>query len=212
MAAPALASSYAAPAPTPENFNAELQLVRRAQDMDNDALGSLCASYYPRIYNFSLSNVRGVQGAEDMASDVMLKVIESIGRYRPTGVPFSAWVFSIARNKLIDRHRHGKRRQRMALNEVILTSKACPESLVEEAQERRRLYRALGGLRAPEREVIILRFLIGLDTRSVSGIVGRTESAVKSLQHRGLKVLRTRLIPVESSSVQGPVSAAKKEL
>jgi RNA polymerase sigma-70 factor (ECF subfamily) len=172
---------------------ADLDLVRRAQSSDEEAMSFLCGSYYPRVYNFCLSHTRDVPTAEDLASDVMLKMVESIGRYRPSGVPFSAWVFRIARNKLIDQHRHGKRRRRVPLSESLVTPKAGPEVLVERANEDRALYRALNELRPSERDVIILRFIAGLDTRSVASLVGRTQSAVKSLQHRGLKALRRQL-------------------
>jgi RNA polymerase sigma-70 factor (ECF subfamily) len=172
-----------------------MDLVRRAQLSDNDALSTLCTSYYPRVFNYCLSNLRDVPSAEDLASDVMLKMVESIHRYKPSGAPFSAWVFRIARNRMIDQHRHGKRRRRVPLTEHLITTKAGPDQLVEQAHEHRAMYHALGQLRESERDVIILRFIGGLDTRTVSALLGRTESAVKSLQHRGLKTLRRKLTP-----------------
>jgi RNA polymerase sigma-70 factor, ECF subfamily len=175
--------------------NAELDLVRRAQTSDNDALSTLCTTYYPRVFNYCLSNLRDVPSAEDLASDVMLKMVESIDRYKPSGAPFSAWVFRIARNRMIDQHRHGKRRRRVPLTEHLITTKAGPDQLVEQAHEHRAMYDALEQLRPSERDVIILRFIGGLDTRTVSALLGRTESAVKSLQHRGLKTLRRKLAP-----------------
>jgi len=81
---------------------AEWEIVRRAQGFDEDALKSLYETYYPKIYSYAFLQMGDVHAAEDLASDVMLKMIESIKSYRFTGLPFGAWVFRIARNRLID--------------------------------------------------------------------------------------------------------------
>jgi RNA polymerase sigma-70 factor (ECF subfamily) len=88
-------------APTPE-MATEWELVRRAQGYDEDALKQLYETYYPKIYNYAFMQMGDVQAAEDLASDVMLKMIESIQSYKFRGLPFGAWVFRIARNRLID--------------------------------------------------------------------------------------------------------------
>ncbi len=80
----------------------EWELVQRAQTLDEGALASLYSTFYPRIYNYVFLHLGDVQTAEDLVSEVMLKVLESIKKYQFKGTPFSAWVFRIARNKLID--------------------------------------------------------------------------------------------------------------
>ena len=63
------------------------ELVRRAKLLDEAALSSIFDAYYPRVYNNSLLQLRDAQAAEDLASDVILRVLESITRYHPRGVP-----------------------------------------------------------------------------------------------------------------------------
>ena len=168
----------------------EWQLVRNAQEYDEDALHQLYERYYPKIYNYAFLQMGDVHAAEDLASDVMLKMLESIQKYDFRGLPFGAWVFRIARNRLIDLHRRRKRRGEVDLNEAIVGSLASPESMAERALERGQIQIALKQLTDEQRQVIVLKFIQDFDNRSVGKIMGRSEGAVKSLQHRALGALR----------------------
>jgi RNA polymerase sigma-70 factor (ECF subfamily) len=176
----------------------EWQIVRRAQNYDEDALHQLYEAYYPKIYNYAFLQMGDVQAAEDLASDVMLKMLESIKKYNFRGLPFGAWVFRIARNRLIDLHRRRKRRGEVDLSETLSGTLASPESMAERALERGQLQIALKHLTDEQRQVIVLKFIQGFDNRSVGKIMGRSEGAVKSLQHRALGALR-RVLQQEPS-------------
>jgi RNA polymerase sigma-70 factor (ECF subfamily) len=180
--------------PNPE-IAAEWELVRRAQGYDEDALRQLYETYYPKIYNYAFLQMGDVPAAEDLASDVMLKMIESIQTYKFRGLPFGAWVFRIARNRLIDLHRRRKRRGEVDLSETLTTALANPQVLAERALERGQLQVAMKHLTDEQRQVITLKFIEGFDNRSVGKIMGRSEGAVKSLQHRALGALRRILYP-----------------
>lgn len=173
----------------------EWQIVKRAQDYDEQALHQLYETYYPKIYNYAFLQMGDVQAAEDLASDVMLKMLESIKKYNFRGLPFGAWVFRIARNRLIDLHRRRKRRGEVDLSETLAGTLASPESMAERALERGQLQVALKHLTDEQRQVIVLKFIQGFDNRSVGKIMGRSEGAVKSLQHRALGALRRVLQP-----------------
>jgi len=169
---------------------AEWEIVRRAQDYQEDALQSLYEVYYPKVYNYAFLQLGDVHAAEDLSSDVMLKMVESIKSYKFKGLPFSAWVFRIARNRLIDLHRRRKRRGEVDLNESIAGTLASPHSMAERALERGQLQVALKHLTGEQRQVIVLKFIQGFDNRSIGSIMGRSEGAIKSLQHRALGALR----------------------
>jgi RNA polymerase sigma-70 factor (ECF subfamily) len=173
----------------------EWDLVRRAQAYEEDAIRALYETYYPKIYNYSFMQLGDVHAAEDLASDVMLKMIESIRSYKFRGLPFGAWVFRIARNRLIDLHRRRKRRGEVDLSETLSTALANPQALAERALERGQLQIALKHLTDEQRQVIVLKFIEGHDNRSVGKIMGRSEGAIKSLQHRALGSLRRVLHP-----------------
>jgi RNA polymerase sigma-70 factor (ECF subfamily) len=180
---------------------AEDALVRRARALDEVALSSLFDTYYPKIYNYGLIQLQEAHAAEDLASDVMLKVLESIPRYRSRGVPLSAWVFRIARNRLVDIKRRGNRRREVGLNDRFIDGSATPHSTVERALDFGQVSLALAHLTEVQEQVIVLRFIKDLDVASVAQVLGRSESAVKSLQFRALTSLRRILQGDESANL-----------
>ena len=169
---------------------AEWEIVRRAQQYDEAALESLYETYYPKVYNSAFLQMGDVHAAEDLSSDVMLKMLESIRNYQFKGLPFSAWVFRIARNRLIDLHRRRRRRGEVDLSETLAGTLASPHAMAERALERGQLQVAFKHLTDEQRQVIVLKFIEGFDNRSVGTIMGRSEGAIKSLQHRALGALR----------------------
>jgi len=169
---------------------AEWQFVQRAQRHDEAAVQALYETYYPKIYNYAFMQMGDIHAAEDLASDVMLKMIESLHKYTFRGLPFGAWVFRIARNRLIDLHRRRKRRGEVDLSETLAATLASPQVLAERALERGQLQVALKHLTDEQRQVIVLKFIEGFDNRSAGKIMGRSEGAIKSLQHRALGALR----------------------
>lgn len=173
----------------------EWDLIQRAQRFDQSALTSLYQVYYPRVYNYAFLQLGDVQAAEDLASDVMLKLLESLKNYKFKGVPFSAWVFRIARNRIIDLYRKRRRRGEVDLNESLAAAREDPQSMAQRALNRGQLQVALRRLTEEQRQVIILRFIEGFDNASVAKILGRSQGAVKSLQHRALAALRRVLSP-----------------
>jgi len=168
----------------------EWDLVQRAQELDVSALTWLYQTYYPKVYNYAFLHLGDVATAEDLASDVMLKVLESLKDYRFRGIPFAAWVFRIARNRVIDVHRRRRRRGEVGLQEGIVAGRDDPPAMAERALERGQLQAALLLLTEEQRQVIILKFIEGFDNPTVARILGRSQGAVKSLQHRALASLR----------------------
>jgi RNA polymerase sigma-70 factor (ECF subfamily) len=187
------APEEAVPRDDSEEVLAEWDIVRRAQEYDEPAVEALYQKYYPKIYNYGFLQMGDVQAAEDLASDVMLKMIESMNKYTFRGLPFGAWVFRIARNRLIDLHRKRRRRGEVDLSATLSSALASPESLAERALDRGQLQIALKYLTDEQRQVIVLKFIQGFDNRSVGQIMGRSEGAIKSLQHRALGALRRLL-------------------
>jgi RNA polymerase sigma-70 factor, ECF subfamily len=169
----------------------DIELIRRAQAYDQDALSTVFHTYYPKIFNYGLVQLRDAQSAEDLASDVMLRVLESLPRYQRRGVPLSAWVFRIARNRVVDIRRRSHRRREVVLVESLVTmTGGSPHATVERALDLGEVCYALGQLTEAQEQVIVLRFLKDLDVATVARTLGRSESAVKSIQFRALTALR----------------------
>jgi RNA polymerase sigma-70 factor, ECF subfamily len=172
---------------------AEWDIVRRAQEYDEPSVEALYQKYYPKIYNYAFMQMGDAQASEDLASDVMLKMIESMHKYTFRGLPFGAWVFRIARNRLIDLHRRRRRRGEVDLSGTLSSALASPQVLAERALERGQIQVALKHLTDEQRQVIVLKFIQGFDNRSIGQIMGRSEGAIKSLQHRALASLQKQI-------------------
>lgn len=168
----------------------EWDLIQRAQQFEDSALTWLYQTYYPKVYNYAFLHLGDAAMAEDLASDVMVKVLESLKDYRFRGVPFAAWVFRIARNRIIDVHRRRKRRGEVDLKEDLVAGFDDPTAAAERAFHRSQLQSALLLLTEEQRQTIILKFIEGFDNASVAQILGRSQGAIKSLQHRALASLR----------------------
>lgn len=168
----------------------EEELIRRAQEFDQEALVWLYELFYPKLYNYAYLQLGDVQQAEDLASEVLLRVLESLKGYRFRGVPLSAWVFRIARNYLIDLNRRRQRRPQVGLHEGIPDTQDSPHAVAERSITHDELRLALTRLTEEQRQVIILKFVEGMDNVSVARVLGRSQGAVKSLQHRALVSLR----------------------
>ena len=183
----------------------ERDLVSRAQAMDKEALSEIFSTYYPRVYSYGLYQLGKTHSAEDFASEVMLKVVESIPKYEDRGLPLAAWIFRIARNKLIDLRRRSKQRAEVQLHEDSLFGQSNTHVTVERALARGQVHLSLPLLTERQRQVVVLRFLQDFDVSTVARILGRSEGSVKSLQCRALQSLR-RSVGAQEASVAFPGS------
>jgi RNA polymerase sigma-70 factor (ECF subfamily) len=139
----------------------------------------------------------GVIDADDVLSEVFLQVARSLPRFRGDDDALRAWVFAIARNRVVDGHRH--RASRPAIADVPVPDRAAP--LASEPLDAE-LVAALLQLTPDQREVVALRFVADLPLEEVASITGRTEGAVKSMQHRALAQL-ARILGAPVSAEDG---------
>jgi RNA polymerase sigma-70 factor (ECF subfamily) len=164
--------------------------VRRATERDPDAFAQLYDHYANAIYRYCAFQVPRPADAEDLTTQVFLRAWQAIDRYRVTERPFSAWLYRIARNAAVDYHRAASRHVPLPDEADWPSGNAEPAALVEGAEMTAALQRALGQLRAEERQVILLRFIEGLSHDQVAAVTGKSVGALRILQHRTLKKLR----------------------
>jgi RNA polymerase sigma-70 factor (ECF subfamily) len=168
----------------------EARLVQRAKDGHPDAFAEIYDCHQPAIYRYITYRVGSEAVAEDLCSEVFTRLVEHIDGFSYRGRPLIAWLYTIARNLVNEHHRLGSRAERVPLDAVMEADVPDPEGAVGLALDRERLARALEELTDDQRQVIILRFLEGLDNVTVAQILGKSYGAVKALQHRGLASLR----------------------
>jgi RNA polymerase sigma-70 factor, ECF subfamily len=171
-------------------------LVEGAQRGDREALEELYLIHFDRIYSYLHLSVGNRHDAEDLTTQTFLKMLESIGRFRWQSVPFSAWLFRIAHNLSIDHFRAGRRVQTEGeVPEVPGMEESSAEDQAMDSLGQAGMLALIERLSAEQRQVLTLKFLFGFANADVAGILGKTEGAVKSLQHRALASLQKHLRP-----------------
>ena len=171
----------------------EATLIQRACHMDKAAIGELYRRHVQAIYRYVTYRVGDAHLAEDLTAEVFVRAIEGLPAYEDRGVPFSSWLYSIARARVADHFRRLARTQTVPLESEGVIDKGFILSETEQAAPDRRLRSALERLTVDQQQVILLKFVEGLSNAEIAQIMDKTEGAIKSLQHRALKTLH-RLI------------------
>ena len=172
-------------------------LATRAAGGDAEAFGALYDRYVDAVYRYVYYRVRNEAEAEDVTSEVFLKALRAIPRYQPRQ-PFLAWLYRIARNTLIDRLRRA--RPQVSFEDALQHPNADrvldPDARLERLSDSADLRAAIARLTPLQQEVIVLRFVEGLDTKEIGRIVGRRDGTVRGIEFRALGALR-QLLPRE---------------
>ena len=170
-----------------------LAAVGRAKLGDQDAIRFLYLRYADNVYGYVCSIVRDEHEAEDVTQGIFAKLLTALERYEPRSVPFSAWILRIAHNAAID---HMRARRAVPCEEV----RSVDDEDFDLSRERARdLHTALDKLPPEQRDVIVMRFVLGLSPREIADRIGRSEDAVHGLQHRGRTTLRRELTALQSA-------------
>lgn len=168
-------------------------VARRLKKLDPETWSRLYEKYFPRIYRYIVVRVSDRMEAEDLTEQVFLNALEAGPSFRWRGAPVSSWLFRIARNKVIDYKRTDKSKKTLPLYENIISDAESPEKAVERNSEVRQLLQAVSQLTRAQRDVVELRFAGGLSVAEVARILGKSQGAVKVMQHSALAALRTKL-------------------
>jgi RNA polymerase sigma-70 factor, ECF subfamily len=167
----------------------ELALVRRAQT-DAQAFGALYDRYVQRVYRYCLYRTNHQHEAEDLTAQIFLAVLESLPRYRQDG-HFAAWLFSIARNKVMEYHR---RKPHEPLEESLLPPLQLDlELTVEKSQRREKLLKLIQALAEDEQELIHLRYVAELSFVEMAKSLNKNEDAVKKAMYRLVARLKVQM-------------------
>jgi RNA polymerase sigma-70 factor (ECF subfamily) len=169
-------------------------LVERGQRGEREALEELYLLYFDRIYSYLHMSVGNRHDAEDLTTQTFLKMLESIKRFRWQSAPFSAWLFRIAHNLAMDHFRASRRWQpEEEVPEPVGESEPSAELVAFQSIGRQSMLELIEGLSQEQKQVLTLKFVFNLPNAEVATILGKTEGAVKSLQHRALVSLQKQL-------------------
>ena len=170
------------------------ELVDRAQQGDRDALEELYLIHFDRIYGYLHVSVGNRHDAEDLTTQTFLKMLESIGKFRWQSAPFSAWLFRIAHNLAMDHFRATKRWQpEEEVPEPPADESTSAEEGAFESIGRKSMLELIEDLSPEQQQVLTLKFVFNFANAEAATILGKTEGAIKSLQHRALDSLQKQL-------------------
>jgi len=164
------------------------RLIESATGGDFGAYGELYGIYLDRIYRYVFYQVKDKMTAEDLVGEVFVKAWKAIGSYKGKSQAFSAWLYRIAHNHLIDDFR--KRRKLTSLEMETPAETGNPEQEAEGKLVQQELSEAINDLPQNQKQVILLKFIEGLDNSEIGKIMGKSQGAIRVLQMRALAALR----------------------
>jgi RNA polymerase sigma-70 factor (ECF subfamily) len=182
-----------------EQSPAESELVRRAvaraKEGDTGALHFLYVRFADDVCSFVRGIVRDSHEAEDVTQNVFTKLMTAIRRYEERDVPFAAWILTVSRNVALD---HVRARRQIPVEEVRTSDEGHEHTGVERAQC---LREALCRLPVEQREVLVLRHIAGLSPSEIASRLGKSESSIHGLHHRGRGALQAALRELEAAPI-----------
>ncbi len=180
----------------------EESLVQRAKQRDQKAFAQLYEEHFDKIYRYVALRIGDRTEAEDMTQQVFLNALKSISSFKWKGVPFAAWLFRIAHNQVVDYLRKKSKQTAVPLDESLVSSDSNPQLMAEHNLDVEQLLLATRRLTEAQRQVISLRFAGELSINQVANIMGKSQGAVKALQHSAIVALRKILLAGNNEEVQ----------
>ncbi len=165
------------------------RVIKQVKEGDAEAFGMLYEQYAEVIFRYVYSHLESRLDAEDLTEEIFLRAWRALPKYDERGLPFSAFLFRIARNSLIDHYRQKKAVQSIEDMEVQ-SREPGPEEMVDVHIENHNLRDTIAKLREDYRNVLIFRFLSGLSPEETAQVMQRSVGAVRVLQHRALSALK----------------------
>jgi RNA polymerase sigma-70 factor (ECF subfamily) len=165
-------------------------LINRAEKGDPTVIIDLYDRYQQAIFRYLYYRVGDLQTAEDLTSEVFLRMIEAMSNYKDQKISFQAWLFQVARNISIDHYRKVSLHKDVQLGEDLPGDSEGPLELIEQELTYETLRHALENLPFHHRDVVVMRFIAGMPIGEVAQALHKSEDAVKGLQRRALFTLR----------------------
>ncbi|WOC11302.1 sigma-70 family RNA polymerase sigma factor [Gordonia sp. MP11Mi] len=172
------------------------QAVRAAADGDREALSSVLESVREPVLRYCRARMgageRHLFSADDVAQEVLMAVMTALPRYQDQGRPFMAFVYGIASHKVADAMRSASRIKADPVDEIPETVDFAngPEQSALDADAGRQMRQLLEQLPEKQREILVLRLVVGLSAEETADMVDSSPGAVRVAQHRALTKLK----------------------
>lgn len=167
----------------------DLSLLMQARQLDEGAIAEIHGRYYQLVYRFVASKIGAGQLAEDYASDVFVRFIRSIRQKTAPQNSLKGWLYRVASNIVNDHFRREYRRGTSELSDSEPSKDKSPEELIQQSFSNENLIQAMNQLGEIQQKVISLRFAFEMSVAEVAQTIGKSETAVRQIQFRGIKKL-----------------------
>lgn len=169
------------------------QLVKLAGAGDRDAFGKLYDIYLDAVYRFVYVRVGNRQDAEDITEQIFISMFTAINRYVDNGLPFEAWMYRIARNKVTDYYR--KHKSHVQLEEIAeaVDTHPLPEEQTEINLSKEAVMKSLIRIPSQYQEIIVLKFIEDKTNEEISTMLEKPIAHIRVLQHRAIQALRKKI-------------------
>jgi RNA polymerase sigma-70 factor, ECF subfamily len=161
--------------------------ITAAKAGDSDAMRYLYVRYADNVYGYARGILRNEHDAEDVTQQVFVKLLTAIGKYEPREVPFSGWILRVTHNVAID---HLRRQRAVPCGEVVMAEEPRDDAGNQRTQ---RLLEAFASLPEDQREVLVMRHILGMSPPEIAKQLGKSEGSIHGLHHRGRRPLQQAL-------------------
>ena len=168
-------------------------LLERAREYDAQALAEIYDRYAESIYRYAYRYIGDASLAEDLTSEVFLKLLQVLGTSRAPREQLQGWLYRVARNLAVDWFRQQAKGVSFSLNEELTPDGDSPATRLEEQQLHQDLREAISKLTPGQQQVIVLRFGEGRKISEIGRLMGKSEGSIKLMQYRAMKRLRKLL-------------------
>jgi RNA polymerase sigma-70 factor (ECF subfamily) len=171
----------------------EARLIKQAKSGNSEAFAKLYDAYLERVYRYIYFRVSDDALTEDLTSQVFLKAWENLDRYKIDSSPYIAWLYTVARNLVIDHYRTKK--ESLPLDDItpLASEDQTPLEEVEVRFSLQAMRDSLQSLTDDQQQVLILKFIAGLPNVDIAKMMNKKEGAVRALQMRALQTLSLRM-------------------
>ncbi len=177
----------------------ERQALEGLRTLDSQVIGAIYDKYFPEIYGYVRYRLNDERLAEDIASDVFLRMLEAAQNGLGPQTNLRAWLISTASHIVADHLRHDYRRPVDALSENLLDPASAPAEEFDRREQTRSFQEAYAELTAEQQHVLALRFGQGYTLEETASVLKKNVNAVKALQFRALAALQRKVgqVPYE---------------
>lgn len=182
-------------------WHEKILVHRLYEDRDAEAFGQLYDLYVQPIYRYIAFKVRTTTAAEDLTAEVFLKTWDYVQRREKQIENFRAFIYSLARNAVVDHYRQGSRsellREREDMDQIPMPEEGDIARAVELSSDMRTIERAMRGLKDEYREVLILRYIEDYPILDIAKIMEKSRGAIRVTLHRAINALREEVQKIE---------------